>query len=67
MLWAACCLGFLRAGEFTVSSDASYDNTVHLNVSDISVNNTASPTVVKVDIKRSKSDPFRNGIREQLA
>ena len=65
MLWAACCLdffGFLRAGEFTVLSDASYDNTVHLNVSDISVNNTASPTVVKVDIKRSKSDPFWNGI-----
>lgn len=65
MLWAACCLGFfgfLRAGEMTVPSDASYDPSVHLSRSDIAVDNPGAPTVIRVTIKQSKTDPFRKGV-----
>ena len=33
MLWVACCLGFLCAGEFTTNSP--FDPNVHLGVSDV--------------------------------
>ena len=65
MLRAACCLaffGFLRSWELSVPSDATHDPKVHLNVSDIAVNNPASPTVIRVSIKQSKTDPFRRGV-----
>jgi hypothetical protein len=65
MLWAAVCLGFfgfLRAGEMTVPSDSAYDPKVHLNFSDIAVDNPEEPTVLKVTLKQSKTDPFRKGI-----
>ena len=65
MLWAACCLGFfgfLRAGEMTVPSDTSYDPSVHLNRSDIAVDNPEAPTVIRVTIKQSKTDHFCKGV-----
>ena len=65
MLWAACCVaffGFLRVGELTAPSDASYDSTVHLSLSDIAVDNPAAPTIIRVAIKQSKTDPFRHGV-----
>lgn len=65
MLWAAACLGFfgfLRAGEMTVPSDSGYEADVHLNRSDIAVDDPRKPTVLRVTIKQSKTDPFRRGI-----
>lgn len=65
MLWAAACLGFfgfLRAGEFTVQSDAEYDPGVHLNRKDIAVDDPRKPTILRVTIKQSKTDPFRKGM-----
>lgn len=65
MLWAACCLGFfafLRTGEMTVPSDASFDPAVHLTRGDLAVDNPASPQSIRVTIKQSKTDPFRKGI-----
>ena len=65
MLWAASCLeffGFLQAGEMTVPNDSGYDPEVHLNRSDIAVDDQRSPTVLRVMIKKSKTDPFRRGI-----
>ena len=64
MYWAACCLaffGFLRCSEFTVPSLANYDPRRHLSLSDISVDNTASPSVLYVSIKASKTDQFFKG------
>ena len=64
LMWAACCLGFfgfLRCNEFTVPSQASYDPTMHLSYSDISVDKCDNPSVVVVYIKRSKTDPFCRG------
>ena len=52
MLWAACCIRFfcfLRAGEFTVPSDSSFDLEVHVHLcySNIAVDNSSSPQVVR--------------------
>ena len=64
MFWAACCLayfGFLRSAEFTVPSLREYAPNVHLNILDIAVDSVTCPTCLKVDIKASKTDPFRKG------
>lgn len=62
MLWAACCMGFfgfLRAGEFTVNSN--FDPDCHLATQDLQVDSMVNPTSIKVHIKSSKTDPFRQG------
>jgi len=64
MLCAACCLaffGFLRVSEFTVPTQHDFDESTHLSLSDISVDNRSNPRLVKVHIKQSKTDPFRQG------
>ena len=65
MMWAACCLcffGFLHAGEITVPSEKAYDSGEHLNLSDVAVDSESNPTTIKVKIKASKTDPFRQGV-----
>lgn len=65
MIWAACCLcffAFLRAGEMTVPSDQAYDASVHLSIQDIAVDDSKNPSVLRIRIKQSKTDPFRRGV-----
>ena len=65
MLWAAatmCFFGFLRAGEVVVPSDSAFDPSIHLTVKDISVDSHSSPSYIAVNIKASKTDPFRRGV-----
>ena len=65
MLWAACCLaffGFLRLAECTVPNDRDFDPQDHLTLQDISFHHASSPQVTFVTIKRSKTDPFWQGI-----
>ena len=65
MLWAACCLaffGFLRAGELTVPGDDAFDAATHLTREDLAVDIPGSPTVFRVTLKASKTDPFRRGV-----
>ena len=65
MLWAACCtcfFGFLRSGEIMVPSLEDYDSEAHLSVGDVALDNQSSPSVVRVHIKASKTDPFRKGV-----
>lgn len=62
MLWAACSLGFfafLRAGEFTLTSNSSHQ--MVLAPSDIQVDSTSNPTYLTVTLRRSKTDPFGQG------
>ena len=62
MLWAACCLGFfgfLRAGEFTVNSP--FDPKFHLIPQDLQVDSLVDPKSIRVFVKCSKTDPFRQG------
>ncbi|KAK3742151.1 hypothetical protein QZH41_007465 [Actinostola sp. cb2023] len=64
MFWAACNIGyfgFLRASEFTVPNLASFSSAQHLQVSDISVDSATQPTCLRIRIKASKTDPFRQG------
>ena len=65
MLWAAACMeffGFLRAGEFTSPLANAFDPEVHLCLSDIALDSHTSPTMVRLQIKQSKTDPFRLGV-----
>ena len=64
MFWAACTLayfGFLRSAEFTVPSTSSFDTRTHLAVADITVDSLVQPSCLRVHIKASKTDPFRQG------
>ena len=70
MLWAAFTLaffGFLRASEFTCNS-SSFDPTVHLCLRDVTfIPNIESPNHMLVSIKKSKTDPFRQGCTLTIA
>ena len=69
MLWAACCtcfFGFLRCGEITVPSVQEFDPGYHLSYGDVRLDSTTQPSVVDVNIKASKTDPFRQGVRIYL-
>ena len=64
MFWAACTLGyfgFLRSAEFTVPNLASFSPELHLSVADVSVDSRLSPSGIRIRIKASKTDPFRQG------
>ena len=65
MLWAACCLGyfaFLRLGEFTVASAASFDPTWHMTLQDIAIDSHSSPSLMQFTVKASKTDQLWQGI-----
>ena len=65
MLWAACCtcyFGLLRSGEVCVPSAKEYDSSAHLSISDIAVDSLEKHSVLSVNIKASKTDPYRQGV-----
>jgi len=65
MLWAAaslCFFGFFRSGEITIPNDRSFDTSCHLSATDIRVDNHCNPTMLRVRLKASKTDPFRVGV-----
>ena len=68
MLWAACCtgfFGFLRAGEFPCSSWNVYTQEM-LSFRDVSVDSHHTPSLISIRLRRSKSDPFGNGVTVHL-
>ncbi len=65
MLWAAsslCFFGFFRSGELTVPSDHRFDQSCHLSTADITLDSYRNPTMLKIRLKASKTDPFRVGV-----
>ena len=69
MLLAAACtgfFGFLHGGKFTVPTPGAYDNQVHLNLDDLAIDSLTAPSMVRVHIKQSKTDPFRQGTKVYL-
>ena len=68
MIWAAMCtsfFGFLRAGEFTV--EGAFDPTAHLSYQDICIDSHTQPSLVRLLIKKSKTDQFGTGAHIFLA
>lgn len=66
MLWAALLtafFGFLRVSEYTSSHKTKFDPSVTLLFEDISFDGD----FVNINIKGSKTDPFRHGITLRLA
>ena len=69
MLWAASLttfFSFCRSGEITVENETKYDPSIHLSFSDIAVDNSESPNVISLNIKRSKTDQGAVGVRVVL-
>ena len=63
-IWAACCVaffGFLRSGEFTCSSWASYDGST-LSLQDISTDSKTDPSMIHLSLRQSKTDTFGIGV-----
>ena len=70
MLWATVCVGFfgfLRSGEFVVKSASAFDPASHLMPSDVAVDSYTDPSMIRLLIKRSKTDQFGNGASIFLA
>ena len=66
MLWAAatmCFFGFFRSGEITIPSSTAYDATSHLSWGDVAIDNTLSPKLLQVLLKRSKTDQTGKGVK----
>ena len=65
MIWATSCLYYfvvLLAGEITVLSKGAYDQDAHLNFADVAVDNVSNASMIKVTMKASKTDQFRQGV-----
>ena len=65
MIWAAavlCFFGFFRSGEITVPHVTGFDPKIHLAWGDVALDNTQSPTLLKIRLKRSKTDQLGQGV-----
>ncbi len=65
MLWAAasvCFFGFFRSGEITVPGDQSFDESCHLTAADVTIDSHRNPSMLRIRLKASKTDPFRVGV-----
>ena len=65
MIWAAailCFFGFFRSGEITIPSTTGFNPKPHLAWGDVTLDSTQSPTLLKIHLKRSKTDQFGQGV-----
>lgn len=66
-MWAAattCFFGFFCAGKITVPTVSAFDPVVHLSWGDVSISNVSQ--VVRIILKRSKTDQFGRGTQVYL-
>jgi len=64
IFWAVCLLayfGFLWSAKFTAPNLSAFNLSLHLSVSDVSVDIPLNPLCIQVFIKASKTNPFRKG------
>ena len=63
--WAAvtlCFFGFFRSGEVTVPLREAFDARVHLGWGEVAIDDRTNPQVVRVHLRRYKTDQFGEGI-----
>ena len=58
-----CFFGFFRLGKISVPTRDRFDTECHLTVQDISVDDPSNPKAVCINLKQSKTDPFRKGVQ----
>ena len=62
LLWAAACVaffGFLRSGEFTLPNSKAPPP---ISVNDVEVITPTAPSMVRIFLRKAKTDPFGKGI-----
>lgn len=57
--------GMLRVSEYTAPTVPSYDADTHLSIADVTIN--WQRRVASIRIKKSKTDPFRQGVTIRIA
>jgi len=65
MLWAAvtiCFFGFFCSGEITVPPIKSFNSAIHLSWGDVLMDNLSSPTLLRIKLRRSKTDQLGEGV-----
>ena len=65
MIWAAallCFFGFFRSGEITTPTATGFNPKIHLAWGDVAIDSTQSPNLLKIRLKRSKTDQFSQGV-----
>ena len=65
MLWAAalaCFFGFMHTGELMGDRKDGFDPSQHLGLEDVATDSRENPTMVQITLKKSKTDPFRQGV-----
>ena len=70
MVWAAavlCFFGFFRAGEITTSTISDFDSSKHLACGDVAIDDSSNPQLLKVHLKRSKTDQLGKGVDIYIA
>ena len=66
MLWAAATttfFGFCRSGEITVECESKFDPKIHLPLADLAVDKALAPSVISIQLKRSKTDQVMKGVK----
>ena len=66
MLWVAATttfFGFCRSGEITVECESKFDPKIHLSLADLAVDKTLAPSVISIQLKRSKTDQVMKGVK----
>jgi len=56
-------LGFCRSREVTVECESKFDPQVHLSFSDLAVDNALAPNAISINLKQSKTDQLRKGVK----
>ena len=62
-------IGFLldgMLGELTVPSVDSFDLAMHLSFNDIQCNKSWNPSIISMNIKQSKTDQSRKGVKANI-
>ena len=64
MLWAAfttCFYGFMRSGEICTKNPEQFNPSSDLTFQDVAIDSIMNPQVIRITLKTSKTDPFKQG------